>query len=123
MQRKEDFAERRVPLQALSDEQLKERFWELAGAIVDPMITIAKNHTSPSIERSVLMRMGFSSVVAKEIVAKCLEYNLLGKGAGHCVIKLADLRNCDYLNAGNKLANDDGWNDLQVAWKTGGRSQ
>ena len=120
MQRPDDFTERRTMLGALSDEQLKKRFWELAGTIVDPMIAVAKNHTSPSIERSILLRMGFASIEAKEIVNCCLEHGLLGKGAGHCVLKLAELRTCDYLNAGKSLADGDGWSELQTVWQTEG---
>ncbi|MEI6286275.1 MAG: ornithine aminomutase subunit alpha [Bacillota bacterium] len=121
MQRTDDFAERRVALGTLSDDQLKARFWELAGAVVDPMLKIAKNHTSPSIERSVLLRMGFSSADSKEIVNRCLEHSLLGKGAGHCIVKLAELRDCNYLAAGAMLANNDGWLELLSVWCKGGK--
>ncbi|MFA6075228.1 MAG: ornithine aminomutase subunit alpha [Negativicutes bacterium] len=119
MQRNDDFTKRRTILGALTDEQLKNRFWELAETIVAPMIAVAKSHTSPSIERSVLMRMGFSSAESKEIVNRCLEHNLLGKGAGHCILKLAELRNCDYSAAGALLAVGDGWTELQAVWRKG----
>lgn len=69
-ERKDDFQKRREHLADLSDQELKERFWDLADQIVDPLADLAKTHTSPSIERSVLIRMGFNSLDAKAIVKK-----------------------------------------------------
>ena len=43
-------------IEKLSDAELKARFWELANETVAPMVELARTHTSPSIERSVLMR-------------------------------------------------------------------
>ncbi|HKL13842.1 MAG TPA: ornithine aminomutase subunit alpha [Halanaerobiales bacterium] len=89
IKREDDFEERRSHLKDLSDEELKERFWELSEKIVDPLIDLAKTHTSASIERSVLLRMGFNSVDAKAIVNQVVKADLLSKGAGHVVYKLA----------------------------------
>ncbi len=89
IKREDDFEERRSHLESLSDEELKERFWELAEQIVDPLIDLADTHTSASIERSVLLRMGFNSVDAKAIVNQVVKADLLSKGAGHVVYKLA----------------------------------
>jgi len=88
--RDDNFEERRKHLQDLSDKELKERFWNLAEEIVDPLIDTAETHTSQSIERSVLLRMGFNSLDAKAIVKKVAESDLLGKGAGHVLLKLAE---------------------------------
>jgi D-ornithine 4,5-aminomutase subunit alpha len=89
MERKDDYLERRKHLADLSNQELKDRFWELAFKLTEPMAELAKDHTSPSIERSVLLRMGFNSIECKEIVQKILEAGLLPKGAGHVVLKLS----------------------------------
>jgi len=105
LQREDDFKIRREKIKDLSDKELKERFWELANKVVEPMIEMAKEYTSPSIERSILLRMGFNSLQAKAIVDKCLKLNLLGKGAGHIVLRLAKGKKISYKKAGEKLAN------------------
>jgi D-ornithine 4,5-aminomutase subunit alpha len=46
-----------------------------------------RENTSPAIERSVLLRMGFSSLEAKAIVDGCVEKSLLGHGAGNVVYR------------------------------------
>ena len=89
IKREDDFEKRRDHLKDLSDEELKKKFWDLTEDIVDPLIDIAKTHTSASIERSVLLRMGFNSLDAKAIVNEVIKADLLGKGAGHVVYKLA----------------------------------
>lgn len=119
MQRHDDFAERRTHLAGLSDEELKHRFWELTTQVATPLIDLAASHTSPSVERSVLLRMGFSSLEAKEIVNHCLENGLLGKGAGHAVWRLAQLTGAPYREAGLCLARGEGWPELREYWKEG----
>ncbi len=91
-QRDDDFAVRRQHLAGLSDEELASRFWSLTADIVSPLIDLARGHTTPSIERSVLLRMGFSSIEAKEMVSRIVAAGLLEKGAGHVVLKLAASR-------------------------------
>ena len=103
--RLDDFSERRVHLANLSDEELKQRFWDLASQIVDPMLELGRKNTSPSIERSVLLRMGFSSIEAKEIVNKVIDRGLMGKGAGHVVYKLSKEKDMSIREAGLALAN------------------
>lgn len=117
MERADDFAARRAHLADLSDEQLKARFWELAAKVVGPIVENAKTQTSPSIERSVLLRMGFSSIEAQAIVNHCLTYGFLGKGAGHAVLKLAELEKIAYRDAGLKLAAGEGWDALKGVWQ------
>ena len=109
MERKDDFSQRRKHLKNLSEEELYERFWTLAEEIVTPMLNMAEKHTSPSIERSVLLRMGFSSLEAKQIVQNCSKYGLLGKGAGHVVLRFAQKRNLPYREAGLVLAEGREW--------------
>ena len=89
MQRVSDFEKRREHLKDLSNEELKERFWLLAEEIMKPLYDLAHTHTSPSIERSVLLRMGFSSLEAVAIVSAAEKRGLLGKGAGHLVLRYA----------------------------------
>jgi D-ornithine 4,5-aminomutase subunit alpha len=89
------FEKRRAELHKLNDEQLKARFWELCNQLVDPIVDLARTHTSPSIERSVLLRMGIDSVSAHGVVDRVLEAGLLGKGAGHVVLKLAQKNGTD----------------------------
>ncbi len=99
-ERKDDFTKRRQHLAELSEEELYERFWDLAEQVVEPLIAEAKTHTSPSIERSVLIRMGFNSLDAKAIVKKVQEAELLGKGAGHVVLKVAEKEDLKIKEAG-----------------------
>ena len=89
LKREDDFQERRKHLAKLSDEELKTRFWELVGQTVDPLLEIARTHTSPSIERSILLRMGFSSIEAKPLVEMAIDRDLIGKGVGHLVYRVA----------------------------------
>ncbi len=89
MRRDDDFDERRAHLAGLSDEALHARFWQLLDAIVTPLLAEARTHTSPSIERSVLLRMGFSSLESKLIVEHIAGRALLGRGAGRVVLDLA----------------------------------
>lgn len=104
--REDDFETRRVHLKGLSDEELYKRFWDLTAQIVDPMIELARTSTSPGIEQAVVLRMGFSSLESKEIVNKCVEHNLLSKGAGHAIYKLAQKRNISIRDAGLAMIGD-----------------
>jgi D-ornithine 4,5-aminomutase subunit alpha len=83
------FEKRRSELHKLSDEQLKDRFWELCNQVVDPIVDLARTHTSPSIERSVLLRMGIDSVSSHGVVDRIYEAGLLGKGAGNVLLRLS----------------------------------
>jgi D-ornithine 4,5-aminomutase subunit alpha len=121
VKRADDFQERRKHLANLSEEELKERFWELAGKIVDPMVDLAYKNTSPSIERSVLLRMGFSSIEAKGIVDKAVERGLLGKGAGNIVYRLAKEKHMGIRETGLKLYEGQMWEDAIAAFKGGAK--
>lgn len=120
-ERRDDFQERRKHLANLSDEELKQRFWELAGKIVDPMVDLSKKHTSPSIERSVLLRMGLSSLEAKDLVQKINEKELLGKGAGHIVWRIAKNNNIGIREAGQALIEGNYWDDVESIFGGGGK--
>jgi len=89
------FEQRREVLRQMSDEQLKARFWELCNQLVEPIVDLARTHTSPSIERSILLRMGIYSISSHGVVERIYEAGLLGKGAGHVVLKLAQKNGTD----------------------------
>jgi len=88
--------ERRLrELDQLPDEELRARFWSLCEQVVEPMVDLARTHTSPSIERSVLLRMGIDSVSSQGVVTRIHEAGLLGKGAGHVLLRLAQRQDTD----------------------------
>ena len=100
MKRSDDYEARRKALADLSDDALRARFWELTDALVEPLLQAGYGNTSPAVERSVLLRMGFSSVEAGGIVSGCLESGLLGHGAGNVVYRLANARGIGIRAAG-----------------------
>ncbi len=114
MKRADDFEQRRKHLANLTDEELKQRFWELAEKIVDPLVQLGYKHTTPAIERSVLLRMGFSSIEAKAIVEGVMQKGLMGKGAGHVVWKLSQKLNIPVRDAGVALANGKYWEEVET---------
>jgi D-ornithine 4,5-aminomutase subunit alpha len=99
-QRHDDFEARREHLRGLTDEELRNRFWRLVEQLVAPLVTAARAHTTPSIERSVLLRMGFSSIEAKAIVERMAECGELGEGAGRLVLERARREGLDLREAG-----------------------
>lgn len=103
MKREDDFEVRRRHLAGLTESELEQRFWQLCYRIVDPLIKLANDNTSPSIERSVLLRMGFSSLEAKAIVDEVMKMDLLGKGAGNVVYTLSRIRNVGIKEAGQMV--------------------
>lgn len=114
MKRADDFETRRKHLQALTDEQLKSRFWELAERVVDPLLVMGYQHTTPAIERSVLLRMGFSSVEVKPIVEGVMKKGLMGKGCGHVVWKLSKKLNIPLRDAGLGLIKGKYWDVVET---------
>ena len=101
--RHDDFKTRRKHLDQYSDQELKDYFYKLIDQTIDPLLDLAYEYTTPAIERSVLMRMGFSSHEAKMITDLIFEHNLLSHGAGHVVYRFAKLKNLDIREAGLKL--------------------
>lgn len=85
----EKFEKRQLELKQMSDEDLKAHFWDLCNQVVEPIVQLARTHTSPSIERSVLLRMGIDSISAHAVVALVMEAGLLSKGAGNVVYRVA----------------------------------
>lgn len=100
------FDTRREELAKMSNDQLKSRFWELTNKMVEPIIDLAKTHTSPSIERAILLRMGVDSVSSHGVVDRILEAGLLGKGAGHVVLKLSQKSGKDIRGAAQAILDD-----------------
>jgi D-ornithine 4,5-aminomutase subunit alpha len=93
------FEKRREELKKMSDAELKARFWQLCDQAIAPIVDLSKTHTSPSIERSVLLRMGIDSISSHGVVNHVHEAGLLGKGAGHVVLKLAQKNGTDVRTA------------------------
>ncbi|MFW6298912.1 MAG: ornithine aminomutase subunit alpha [Bacillota bacterium] len=102
-ERNDDYEQRRKHLESMSDQELRKYFFELSEKLVDPLVAMGHKYTSKSIERSVLLRMGFSSIEAKEIVDTLFDHHLLSKGAGHCVYRLAKDKGISYREAGEAL--------------------
>lgn len=113
-ERPDDFQQRRQHLQRLSDEALHNYFWELVDKIVTPLIAEARTYTSPSIERSVLLRMGFSSIEAKALVKQMGERQLLAHGAGHLILQVAHNNTLSVREAGLGLLQGAYWEQLAV---------
>jgi D-ornithine 4,5-aminomutase subunit alpha len=114
IERADDFESRRAHLRKLSDSQLHAYFWELADKIIEPLIEEARTHTTPSIERSVLLRMGFSSFEAKALVDKMWGLGLLGHGAGHLILKVTTAKNLTVRAAGEALLDGHHWEVLST---------
>ena len=114
VERPDDFDSRRERLARLSDAELHARFWELTEKIVAPLLDEARTHTSPSIERSVLLRMGFSSLESKALVAGMQERGLLAHGAGRLVLELAQSKGIDVRTAGSELLAGRSWDELPL---------
>lgn len=111
------FEEARKHLADLSDEALKIRFWELAESLVEPLLELGREYTSPSIERSILLRMGFSSMEATQIIKIVVDMELMGKGAGHIIYRIATENNLSIREAGLKLADGEYWDQVEDLFK------
>jgi D-ornithine 4,5-aminomutase subunit alpha len=97
------FEQRRAELRQLSDEQLKARFWELCEDVMAPVVELARTYTSPSIERSVLLRMGIDSLTSHGVVERIYQAGLLGRGAGQVVLEVAAREGTDVRGAATAI--------------------
>ena len=113
-ERPDDFASRRRRLGAMSDDELHRYFWSQVDRIIAPLIEEARNYTTPAIERSVLLRMGFSSLEAKALVERAAERGLLGHGAGRLVLEFAKRRDMPVREAGTALLEGRHWEELDA---------
>ncbi len=100
------FEKRQEELKKMTDEQLKARFWELCNQVVEPVVDLARTHTSPSIERAVLLRMGIDSLSSHGVVERIYQAGLLGKGAGQVLLKLAEQQGTDAKRAAAAILED-----------------
>lgn len=116
MVRPDTFKEVREHLADMSEPQLEEHFWQLADEVVAPLVELARTHTSPSIERSVLMRMGIDSLTCGAVVAECEKRGLLAHGAGHVVWVCMQEWDCSAPDAAARLADGDGWDIAEAKW-------
>lgn len=114
IERPDDFETRREHLRTLSDEELHAYFWELVDKITDPLVEEARTHTTESIERSVLLRMGFSSMDAKALVERIQEQGLLGHGAGRLILELAKTKGVPVADAGAAMLAGQYWEELPL---------
>jgi len=114
MEREDDFEVRRARLRKLSDQELYDCFWSLVDKIVAPLIEEARSHTTPSIKRSVLLRMGFTSLECRGLVARMQERGLLGYGAGRLVLELSKLKGVSTREAGEALLEGRYWEALPL---------
>ena len=114
--REDTYQHDRAHLAGLTDEELEARFWALAQEIVDPLVELARTHTSPSIERSVLMRMGIDSRTAMAVVSECETRGLLGHGAGHVVLYCSTEWGVAAPEAARRLAAGEGWEIVEQKW-------
>lgn len=119
LKREDDFQERRKHLANLSDEELKQRFLELTEKAIDPLLELARKNTSPSIERSVLLRMGFSSLEAKPLVEGAIDRGLIGKGVGHIVYRISKEKNIPLRQTGLEMIEGKHWDDAVAIFKGG----
>ena len=116
MAREDTFAVDCAHLADLSDAELEARFWRLSREVVDPLVELGRTHTSPSIERSVLMRMGLDSPTCAAVVSECERRGLLGHGAGHVVWHCSTTWGVPVSEASRRLAAGDGWETVVAKW-------
>lgn len=114
MKRNDDFESRREHLKELTDAELETRFWSLIEELIDPLLKLGYENTTPAIERSVLLRMGFSSLEAKAIVDGCMEHNLMEHGAGNVVYRMSVKDGTDVRTAGLKLIEKAAWEEAET---------
>jgi D-ornithine 4,5-aminomutase subunit alpha len=119
--RSDDFLSRRDHLKNMTDEQLKDYFWQLTEKVVDPLLELARTHTTPSVERSVLLRMGFSSLEAKPLVDGAIDRGLIGHGVGNVIYKVSKEKNISVRDAGLALIEGKLWDDAVALFKGGVR--
>jgi D-ornithine 4,5-aminomutase subunit alpha len=97
----------------MSDDELHSYFWSLVEQLTAPLIEEARTHTSPAIERSVLLRMGFSSVECKALVDAFARRNLLAQGTGRLILQLASAKDISVREAGEALLQNRCWEELE----------
>ncbi len=119
LERPDDFENRRKHLADLTEDELEARFWDLTEKLVDPIVELARKNTSPSIERSVLLRMGFSSIEGKTIVDGAIDRGIIGKGVGNILYRLSKEKNMEIREVGLKLIDGELWDDAVAIFKGG----
>ena len=117
--REDDYLSRRDHLAGLTEEELKQLFWAKIDQLVEPLMTLAQENPSPSIERSVLLRMGFSSIEADGLVDLAMDRGLLGYGAGHAVFLASKLSGFDVRTAGLQMIEGQHWDAVTEQLKGG----
>jgi D-ornithine 4,5-aminomutase subunit alpha len=113
MKRTDDYEVRREHIKNLTDDELKKKFWDLAEKVVEPMLELGYKNTTPAIERSILLRMGFSSLEVKPIVEGVIKKGLMGKGAGNVVWRLSKKLGVSVREAGLSLSEGKNWDEVE----------
>ena len=113
MKREDDFEVRHEHLKDLTDQELYDRFWALCEQLVDPLLDMGREYTSPAIERSVLLRMGFSSLEAKPMVEQAIAHNLISHGVGNVVYRLSKATGMSIRDAGVALSRGELWDQAE----------
>jgi D-ornithine 4,5-aminomutase subunit alpha len=113
MKRADDYEVRREHIKNLTDDELKKKFWDLAEKVVEPMLELGYKNTTPAIERSILLRMGFSSLEVKPIVEGVIKKGLMGKGAGNVVWRLSKKLGVSVREAGLSLSEGKNWDEVE----------
>jgi D-ornithine 4,5-aminomutase subunit alpha len=72
----------------------------------------ARTSTTPAIERSVLLRMGLSSMEAKALTTRMAEAGLLGHGAGHILLEVAVKHDVPPREAAQALLDGRWWEEV-----------
>lgn len=119
LRRQDDYEVRRQHLANLSEEELKARFWDLTQQVIDPLLALAKTNTTPSVERSVLLRMGFSSLECKPLVEMAMDHGLIGHGVGHVIYRIGKENNIPYRQAGLEMIDGRHWDQAIRIFKGG----
>jgi len=119
LKRADDFEKRSEHLKKLSDQELKDYFWSLAEKLVEPMLEAGYKYTTPSIERSVLLRMGFSSIEIKPIIEGVMKKGLMGKGCGNVVYRLSKELGVSIRDTGLALSQGKHWDLVDTLFEGG----
>ena len=93
----------------LSDDELKQRFWEAEHCQAAVRSGAHTLHLRLAISA---LAHGVSSLEAQSIVSSAEKRGLLGKGAGNIVLTFAKARGIHYLQAGKELVSGNGWDEV-----------
>ena len=91
----------------LADEHIHKEFWKSGQSSDDSLSDFAHTCTSPHVECSSLVAMGFSDDEAQAIIKGAIKYRIICKGCSHVVLELRRARGIGLREAGLLLAAGD----------------